>query len=294
MTRTAPEHPHPRSVDELFAMAVAMEREAARRYGELADAMERQGRPALVALFRRLQAEEQRHETGIGDWARRHRGRSPEPGDFSWTTPECTPADELADAGGAQLLTPRRALDLAIHNEQRAFAFFSRVASEARDAELRAYAEHMAKEELNHVALLRLERRRAWRQSSDGDAQPTVLSSRASLNEQRVRLQSELADLLGPALEAMRRQGDARAPVLAALMDDLGISTAGVDAQGMELPAVLRAALQKLETACESCLRTAERAPEEPLLLAAQAEVQRLLPAVERLNELLHDKTRAG
>lgn len=291
MTAATPENLNPRSVDELFAIALAMEREAARRYRDLAEEMERQGRPALVTLFRRLQAEEQRHENGIADWARRHRIRPAEPGAFSWTTPECTPVEDLADAGGPQLLSPRRALDLAIHNEQRAFAFFTRVASATQEPELRGYAERMAKEELNHVALLRLERRRAWRRDAEEDIRPMAFSSRAGLADHRGRLETRLADLLGCALEAMRRRGDPRSPAIAGLLDDLGLAPSGPVEPSMELPAVLRAALRELETACESCLLTAEQAADEPLLLAAQNEFERLLPALERLSELLNERT---
>jgi len=63
-----------------------------------------------------------------------------------------------------------RALALAVHNEERAFAFFSNIASAASDGEIRDRAERLAVEELDHVVRLRLERRRAYRAESEAPA----------------------------------------------------------------------------------------------------------------------------
>jgi hypothetical protein len=51
---------------------------------------------------------------------------------------------------------------MAVHNEERAFAFWSYVAAHAGSAEIRRAAEAMAHEELGHVSLLRRERRKAF------------------------------------------------------------------------------------------------------------------------------------
>lgn len=51
---------------------------------------------------------------------------------------------------------------MAVRNEERAFVFWTYVAAHAPSKEIRVAAEHMAKEELGHVATLRRERRLAF------------------------------------------------------------------------------------------------------------------------------------
>jgi len=160
------EIPTPRSIDELIAMAIAMEREAASRYDVLAADMAIAGRQELVDLFESLAAEERKHEAYIEAW----RGTSLPAASFKWRSPESLTDDAAADAGGAASMTPHRALALAVHNEERAFAFFSNIASAASDGEIRERAERLAVEELDHVVRLRLERRRAYRAESEAPA----------------------------------------------------------------------------------------------------------------------------
>ena len=50
-----------RTVPELLAHALAMETEAAERYGELADQMETHRKAAVAAIFRRLEKAEKKH-----------------------------------------------------------------------------------------------------------------------------------------------------------------------------------------------------------------------------------------
>ena len=49
------------TVPQLLAHALAMETEAAERYGELADQMETHRRTAVAAIFRRLEVAEKKH-----------------------------------------------------------------------------------------------------------------------------------------------------------------------------------------------------------------------------------------
>lgn len=156
-------------VAELFAMAAALERAAVQRYRQLAERMEGSGEADLAALFRRLADMEAGHEDGLGAWAAREGVAAAEDVVFDWDITEGITEADIASAGGTAALSPWKALALAVHNEERAFAFYARIAAVATDAAVRAYAEQMADEELSHVTLLRLERRRAWRRAH-GDA----------------------------------------------------------------------------------------------------------------------------
>ena len=51
-------------------------------------------------------------------------------------------------------MTPRQALMLARHNEERATAYFEAIAEAAADPEIRAFAQTMADDERHHVALI--------------------------------------------------------------------------------------------------------------------------------------------
>ncbi|WP_448191464.1 ferritin family protein [Azospirillum sp. sgz301742] len=149
-----------RTVDELMDLATGMEHDAALRYEQLAAAMERRDEPALATLFRDLATLEHEHEEGIARWAARDGLRRPEPARFAWRLPETFGDD--ADGAAAHVLSPFEALAIAVRNEERAFAFYTYVSAMADSGEVRRRAESLAREELNHVALLRDWRRRAY------------------------------------------------------------------------------------------------------------------------------------
>jgi rubrerythrin len=68
----------------------------------------------------------------------------------------------IKEITSSSLMTPYRALSMAVRNEERAFAFWSYVAAHADQGEIKRAAETMARQELEHVAKLRKERRRAY------------------------------------------------------------------------------------------------------------------------------------
>jgi rubrerythrin len=149
------------SAEELMAIAHAMEREAARRYHGFADRMRLQGEDNLAALFTFLAGIEEKHAHQVDVRARLIVGKSPDAASVKWDLPESFDRDEAP----AYLLTPYRALAIAVRNEERAFAFFSYLAAGAEDERVRQLAEEFAKDELDHAALLRRERRKAWRRT---------------------------------------------------------------------------------------------------------------------------------
>ena len=140
------------SPTELYAHAIAIEREAAERYSELAERMDDEGREELARVFALLAQMEAEH---LETLERRTAGLAlPEitPGKYHWLdngAPE-TAGHELV----FRLMTPRQALAIALHAERRAQAFFERVAWSADDPALRALAREMMAEELGHVELV--------------------------------------------------------------------------------------------------------------------------------------------
>lgn len=151
-----------KSLDELFALAHAMEQEAANRYDTLAEDMRRQGKDDLADVFARLAAAEREHVDSVTRWSQSHDGKSPDPALVRWEPPEPMDPEAAAQVKASRLMTPYRALAMAVRNEERAFAFWSYLAAYSDDPDVKKTSEAMAKEELGHVATLRKERRRAY------------------------------------------------------------------------------------------------------------------------------------
>jgi rubrerythrin len=137
---------------ELYAHAIAMEREAAMRYSEFAERMEDEGREELARVFAMLAGVEAAH---LETLERRTAGialPAIADGRYKWLdsgAPETAAREMLF-----RLMTPRHALAIALHAEQRAQAFFEHVFWTASDPALRALAREMAAEEREHVSLL--------------------------------------------------------------------------------------------------------------------------------------------
>ena len=149
------------SMDELLAIAYHMEQEAVAGYSDLAERMRREGRPDMVEVFQRLVGEESLHLGNVVHWSERISGGQPDPASLKWE-----PADLFDDEGAStiapELLSAYRAFSMAARNEERAFLFWTYVAAQTDQDELREAAEQMAREELGHLATLRRERRRAF------------------------------------------------------------------------------------------------------------------------------------
>jgi len=142
-----------RSALELYAHAIAIEREAAERYAELSQYMQDLGNDAVAALFAKLGELESGH---LGTLQARTQGLAVpelELDQFRWLdagAPE-TAAREFV----FRAMTPHLALEIALKAEQRAQEFFEHVYRTAADPSLRGLAQEMAMEEKEHVAMVK-------------------------------------------------------------------------------------------------------------------------------------------
>ena len=186
------------SLDEVFALAHAMEQEAADRYAGLADDMVREGKNDLAAVFTELAAAEREHVNDVTRWSQARLGKAPDAALVRWEAPETLDADTAAEIKTSRLMTPYRALSIAVRNEERAFAFWSYLAAFAGDPEVKQAAEAMAREELGHVAILRKERRRAYHKQHNAmrtGSQGGVEGDQIDAGELERRLAARLAEL---------------------------------------------------------------------------------------------------
>jgi len=150
------------SIAELISIALAGEREAIRRYSELADRMYEYGNDEAGALFTGMIDEEREQEKQLIEWAELEDliiNTNIEP--IRWEDPGVATTYD-AQAADPNQSTPYKALAFAAHNKERAFRFYSYVAATCKDPDVRVYAEMLAHEKLAHTALLRSRRRRAW------------------------------------------------------------------------------------------------------------------------------------
>jgi rubrerythrin len=141
-----------RTAPELYAHAIAIEREAAERYAELAQHMADLGNEDVAELFRRLSVFEAEHLDTLEGRTAGVAVPDVAASGYAWLdsgAPE-TVAHELV----FRLLTPRAALEIALQAERRAHQFFAEVKTTADDPALRALAQEMALEEQGHIAMV--------------------------------------------------------------------------------------------------------------------------------------------
>ena len=129
------------SAPELLAHAIAIERQAAQHYGELAARMEDLGQEAVAEVLATLARFEAEHLQAL------------EQRTIGWILPVIAPDEHLwLDTGS--MLTSRQVLHIALQAECRAQAFFENVCLTAEDPALRELAREMALEESEHIALI--------------------------------------------------------------------------------------------------------------------------------------------
>lgn len=278
------------SVDELMAIAVGMEHEAAARYTHLAEAMRGRGETVLAATFQDLARLERDHEQGLARWAEREGWPQPQPTVFPWPLPETFGTE--ADGQAVDTLTPYRALGIAVDNEERAFTFYTYIAAMADDAAIRERAEGLAREELEHVHRLRVLRRQAFHRQrssvSPSPAPPRDLTELLALAKGVEQASSELDDAAAAVLAnagnhagaaLLARQAGAARHRSARLDLPPGpgspaaeaARSAGVLAPGsLSVDGALRLSLRNAEAAAETYLKAAEQAADDQMLAAAQ------------------------
>lgn len=258
------------TLDELLGVALAMEEEAVRRYRQLAGIMERRGAFDTAATFRDLAGLEEGHVRSIVGLAGRLPGGVPDSAGFVWHLPGEMAAswDDLTDR---TQVTPYQALALAVLNEQRGFAFYSYIASNADDPGLRAQAEGLALEELGHASQLRVERRRAFHRRRHAPVvEVESLAELTALAAPRLAAASAAHRAMAKALSAA---GDvAGAALLAGIAEEEGGSGAGTVAPAIPAaPAdILRAALTPCAELAEWLADVAAAAKDEDVLLESQ------------------------
>jgi rubrerythrin len=190
------------SEKDLLSAAATLEAAAARRYRTLAGWWETQGDPALATLFDRLAAMEEEHAASVMTrWAAAPAATS--------TAGAASPPAFEDPTWHSALLTPYRALSLAVRAEEQAFAFYANVAAHASTPAMRTLAEDLARAELDHAAILRRARRAAFRDER-GPPPPPPPADVAALERLSAVWAAEVAAASGRAarLRALSRNAE--------------------------------------------------------------------------------------
>ena len=271
-----------RTLNEFFAVAQALEKQASAGYAALADQMRMLGLAEVAAVFEHLAATEAGHADQVAGWAHATTGTAPDPAWIRWQPPETFDEEEARAMATSRLASAYRALSMAVRNEERAFALYTYIAAQAEDPAIQAAAERMAGEELGHAMLLRRERRRAFHQQRRrGAAAPAT--QRLPPVAEAARIEQELCALLATMIDAAGEQAAELRRLAAGALEMAGAGPtegSGVVAErrddvpqrdGVGLPQALRLC----ERAVEVYIDAGDAAQEE-------AEMRRLQSLAER------------
>lgn len=283
------------SLEELLGLANAVEVEAVARYQQLAALMEARGEHATAAVFGDMAEMERRHVDMVAQLAETLHQTVPTVERFAWQLPQEV-AESWDEAQHSALLSPYRALAIAVTNEERTFALYSYVSAHAGDAAVARQAEALAREELTHAAELRVRRRLAWRRESPASGRSLAegIESLAAFYAVSAHLQRTAAETHRAIAAALAAAGDAESAHLVAALatreEEAAAPASGTPIrvpQGATPAGLLQQALHPLETESEFYEDLVAQAAEEDLLQASQAALHRVVEAISVLGRRL-------
>ncbi len=140
------------STEELLAYSMAIETEAVERYNDLADQMEMHHNYEVADLFRKLAKIEGLHIENVNQASRGKQLPNLLAWEYEWEGGESPEGGSMEEAH--YLMQPWHAIELAMHGEKRAVAFFRHVAESTNDEKVLKMALELVTEEEEHVALL--------------------------------------------------------------------------------------------------------------------------------------------
>jgi rubrerythrin len=139
-------------LETFFAYSIALEEEAAERHDELADMLEVHNNDEVAAIFRKLAHYSRLHAAEVRELAGDRSLPRIAPWDFGWEDLE---GPETANIGDMDyLISPRRALEVALANERSARDFYARLGEEGQSEAICKTSCEFAVEETEHVELL--------------------------------------------------------------------------------------------------------------------------------------------
>jgi rubrerythrin len=141
------------NVEEFLAHAIQVERDAADRFSQLADAMESCGNRAVGKLFRRLADYSRMHLADAQERAGFRDVPKLAPDEFTW--PDSESPESAAIWAADPMIGADEALETALAAEMAGYEYYAAVLRTTTDPEIKALAEEFVAEESGHVAELK-------------------------------------------------------------------------------------------------------------------------------------------
>jgi rubrerythrin len=141
------------TVEEFYAHALEIEREAAERYAEFAAYFTEHGEEVIAGLCRSLATLESEHHRQLLRACEGLKIPVISRGEYLWI--DGSPPESAARELFYRATTPRQLLEIALGAEMRARAFFVGVARSSASKAVRELASIMAAEEAEHVGWVR-------------------------------------------------------------------------------------------------------------------------------------------
>ena len=139
-------------INVFLAHAVELEREAARRYEELAESMRAASNLEVESFFRRMAVFSRKHLVQAMERGGFHQMPALSAQEYVW--PDGISPEQFEWIGVDTMMDVPTALDLALNGETRSQAFYSGIAAATGDPEVKRMAEEFSSEEAEHVAEL--------------------------------------------------------------------------------------------------------------------------------------------
>ena len=139
-------------INLFLAHAVELEREAARRYEDLAESMRADGSVAVEKFFRKMATFSRKHLAQAMARGGFHHLPALAATEYVW--PDGVSPEQFDWIGVDTMIDVHNALDIALDGERRGQAFYAGIASASMDPEVRTMAKEFAAEEAEHVAEL--------------------------------------------------------------------------------------------------------------------------------------------
>ncbi len=278
----------------LLALAYRICRDGEDHYVALSGKMDLLHNPASARVFTRLatlQADRAGELTSLADSLGLDLASEPSP---AWDPEDDETVSALSDTD--YLMTPYKALQLAVLREQESFRLFSALAANTGNADIQARAELFAHRALEALSLLRADRRLAYRSEPASKLAGEGLSDRpasgANVEDTARRVDLMLGQAIAAANAALQSSmSDVGLAALSRLRDDYPADA--VDAALSDDPVqVLKGLLLEFETAVDLFLRIAETGKTELVVEAAHGAVERYLGGLsvvrDQLDYLIH------
>ncbi len=294
------------SPDHLFSVVLALGQNTVKFCERLADEMKTMQNGDTAQVFSDLALREREHINSVLAQAEQAGAEIDAEIDNIWLERDLRGdlAREIAD--NPYLMTPYRALRLAVINKERIFEILSTLAANQENDAIRQHAESLARMELAEIAELRLRRRRASRSEVETAIEKSGLGKPPLELENFNKIAETVHAIIRTltltvretwASELTAQTGEVLDGILDDFQDFPDVLTTGENRAALEagirqhndsLFAALKTLLRELESAVDLFLGYAETTSSEEVVHGAQTKAERYVHRIAKIRDELN------